>query len=320
MEIPNTSGDVAAEDKEGLVDPKDLHVTSLTGGEGGADEIKVNDLLKLTPVATNNGWTEDVADLKLPKEFGHPRESIRESGGMMMLSINYDNTGMGRPGFPGLDFPSIFLGAVKPITYTYRPYFIPTTENKKVETITLSADSSERTVNVWYGVTVKMSFEGKLVKFGFSSLLSALTTALVLVTSATTMVTYAALYLFKASPKYELLMYQYSEDFSDWKNLHASAAKQNAPGSPDNCTGQTLAEVEMDKNRDLTQDEIKNILITYDLRLNKLDGKDPSLAFKSAPDLNSLTPAVKAMYKAKEEYEAQFMAKYGVKSKESAAE
>merc|ERR1719272_2720229 len=107
---------------------------------------------------------------------------------MMMLSVNYDNTGAGRPGFPGLDFPSVMLGAVKPVTYSYRPYFIPTKENKKVEVMMNSDSSTKRTVNVWYGVTVKMSFEGNLVTFSLSKLLSAFTTGLVLLSSATTIV------------------------------------------------------------------------------------------------------------------------------------
>merc|ERR1739848_682942 len=115
--------------------------------------------------------------------MGHPNSSLREKGGIVMLSINYDNTGNGRPGIPGLDLPSFMLGAIKPITYGYRPYFIPNNENKKVEALMSSDSSRTRVVNIWYGLTLKMSFEGRLVVFSTSKLLSSFTTGMLLLSS-----------------------------------------------------------------------------------------------------------------------------------------
>merc|ERR1719201_178730 len=190
---------------------------------------------------------------------------------MLMLAVNYDNTGYMRPGFPGLDMPDFALGAIKPVTYTYRPYFIPTSGNKKVEVLFESDEAKTRTVNIWYGVTIKMSFEGTLCKFGFSALLTTLTTALVLVTSASTIVTYMALYLFKASAKYTLLMYQYSEDFTAYKDHVANKKKERV----DYASGELLLKKAAAKS--LTEQEIYTLFLDHEFRMNKLDGRDPQL-------------------------------------------
>jgi hypothetical protein len=283
MVVPNTEGTYAPEDAVGLVNQTEMNINSLTGSETGSDTISVLDLLKLTPVAQDFKWREDVADRKLPDHFGHPKESIREAGGMLMLSVSYDNTGPGRPGFPfmegwGMDDVPL-LGAIKEITYTYRPYFVPSNDNKKVEVKFDSDASKTRTVNVWYGITVKLSFEGKLVKFSAAAVFTALATALVLLTSATTIVTYGVLYL--GPTKYGLLMYQTSEDFTNWKEMRSNKSATGAFGKTvDYVTGQTLIEA-MDKDEVLSKDQLLNILMAYEVRLNKLDGQDPHLAFET---------------------------------------
>merc|ERR1719183_350340 len=196
----------------GLIKQEDEGITSLGLSSAGQDQIKVGDLLKLTPVAQNHSWKKDIADRKLPKVFGHPQTSLQETGGMLMLSVNYDNVGKMRPGIPGLP-------QIKPITYTYRPYFVPAKRNKRVEVLQASDSAQERTVNIWYGVTVQLSFEGSIVVFSLTGLLHGFTTGLVLLSSATTIVIYLAIYVFKHKDKYLLQMYQYTEDMSEYKKL-----------------------------------------------------------------------------------------------------
>lgn len=283
--VPNSAGAIAPEDEAALLKSKDLGITSLTGTDEGLDQIKFTDLLKLTPVAQDLGWTEDVPDRKLPVKFGHPDTSIRESGGHLMLGINYDNTGKFRPGIPGLDMPFFSLGAIKPITYTYRPYFVPTKENKRVEVMQASDSATERTVNIWYGVTIQMSFEGKIVVFSFSQLLHGFTTGLVLLSSATTLVIYLALYVFKHSEKYQLQMFQYTEDMSRYMELPANR----------NCssfTGEYLLDAEAG-NKTLTMEQITSILVDSEIRLNRLDGRDPKLTFPASlsPEKIAALPA-----------------------------
>jgi hypothetical protein len=272
--------------------------------------------MKLTPEAHKFKWQEHIADRKWPEGSGHPKHSLREVGGMLMLSVDYANTGYGRPGIPGLDLPAFFLGAIKPITYTYRPYFIPTDSNKQVEVLFHNDDSKKRTVNIWYGMTVKLSFEGSLTKFSMTVLLSTLTTALVLLSSATTIVTYLALYLMKASDKYTLMMYQYTEDFSDYKELVARNSKyrQNEPhricpvSSP---SGLLLAQAHLDESKELNAKEIIRILTDYEVRLNRLDGMDPELAFPANPSAAEFEDKHKAMamklYKANEKFRENFL-------------
>lgn len=291
ISVPSTNDTllIAPEDKLDLVTPQDLGVHSLKETDEGMDQIKFLDLLKLSPIAQGHpSWNgEDISDRKLPDWFGHPESSIRESGGILMLSVSYDNTGYGRPGFPGLDMPSLWLGSVKPVTYSYRPYFIPTKTNKKVEVIH-GSDSSTRVVNIWYGVTVKMSFEGKLVMFTLSKLLTAFTTGLVLLSSASTIVIYLALYVFKDKAKYLVQMYQYTEDMSDYRGMVSSGIQTETHYA----TGEILLDVNrrQAQGRALTQDETLSILTDYEIRLNRLDGRDPELAFITSDALSSENP------------------------------
>jgi hypothetical protein len=275
MRVPSSRGAYADEDVTDLVEPRSMNIESLQSTEDGLDAISVLDLLKLTPVAQSNGWNADIADRKLPGKLGHPEQSLREAGGILMLSVAYDNTGTGRPGFPGLNIPPL-LGAIKPITYSYRPYFVPSHDNKKIEVQFVSDAAKNRVVNVWYGITVKLSFEGKLVIFSYSALFSHLATALVLLASATTVVTYGVLYC--GPSKYGLLMYQVSEDFSDWRHLRELG--HTVESKPvDYVTGHKILQAIKDSNK-LSDEDILSILACYEVRLNKLDGKDPHLAFE----------------------------------------
>lgn len=292
MAVPNTSGDVAPEDIAGTVKPDELGIDSLTGTESGEDEISVGDLLKLTPVAQDNGWHSDIPDLKLPKEFGHPDTSIREDGGMLMLAVSYDNTGYMRPGLPTPDMPSLGLGAIKPITYTYRPYFVPTKTNKRVEVIQASDASVKRTVNIWYGVTVQMSFEGKIVEFSWAQLLKGLTTGLVLLSSATTLVVYLAIYVFPHAEKYTLQMYQYTEDMSEYKKLDHSKLDVTS------WTGKAYQD-KRKEGKALSNEEITDILLDYEIRLNRVDGRDPKLAFITSDDPHPTVKDIREAHKKK---------------------
>lgn len=314
MEVPNTTGAIAPEDKTNLVDPKDFGVTSLVGTPDGLDQITLADLLALTPVAQKHGWKDDVLDRKSDGTSGHPDTSLREEGGMMMLSVNYANTGYMRPGIPGIDFPALSLGAVKPITYTYRPYFIPKKSNKRVEVKQSSDTSQERIVNVWYGVTVQMSFEGAIVEFSFSQLLHGLTTGLVLLSSATTIVIYIALYLHPRKEKYLLQMYQYTEDMSWYKDLKAKRAKQHMDTVPAlHYTGKTLLSARKPR-RKLEDNEILDILTDYEVRLNRCDGMDPELAFYEPPSESSVkdgsvAQAVRELHDEREKMREEFFNK-----------
>jgi hypothetical protein len=260
----------------------------LTGTPDGLDQISFQDLLKLTPAAQDYGWTTDIPDRKMPKDFGHENTSLRESGGLLMLTVGYDNTGTMRPGIPGLAIP--FIGAIKPITYTYRPYFVPTKHNKRIE-VQMSADSAEkRVVNVWYGVTIQMSFEGKLVKFEFAELLKAFTTGLVLLSTATTIVVALATFVFKDKDKYLLQIYQFTEDMS-----HYNKFCKNNPSAPvTSFTGDLLKKARgKDANGELSLKEVTDILVDYEVRLNRVDGRDPKLAFPASEELKDKSGAWK---------------------------
>jgi hypothetical protein len=221
-----------------------------------------------------------ILDRRLPDSFGHPGESLRDKGGMLVLDVDYDNTAKMRPGFPFSSY-----GAIKPITYTYRPHFVPMSENSKFELIQDGHHPETRTVDVWYGITVKMQFNGKLVKFGYSKLLTALTTGLLLVTMATTIVTGLASYVLPLKEKYSLLMYQFSEDFGNYREYrNADQAKDNASDSM-YWVGKKLREKLPDK--ELTDDELIGILCATEMRLARLDGMDPKMVFYNGTEVDT---------------------------------
>jgi len=278
MAVPHTFGDVSPEDEEGLESEEAMGIGSLTGTPDGADQISFQDLLKLTPEAQTAGWEDNIPDRKLPVVFGHPNSSMRESCGLMMLAIGYDNSGPWRPGLPGLNLP--FVGAIKPITYTYRPYFLPTKHNRRVE-VQMSLDSaSHRVVNIWYGVTIQMSFEGTLVKFAMAELLKVLTTGIVLLSTATTIVVSLAIYVLKDREKYLLQIYQVTEIMKDYKKLD----KTKEPVT--SFTGDLLKSARgSSADGELTNREITDILVDYEIRLNRVDGRDPKLAFPQTSDI-----------------------------------
>lgn len=154
-----------------------------------------------------------------------------------------------------------------------------------MEVMQASDSATERTVNIWYGVTIQMSFEGKIVVFSFSQLLHGFTTGLVLLSSATTLVIYLALYVFKHSEKYQLQMFQYTEDMSRYMELPANR----------NCssfTGEYLLDAEAG-NKTLTMEQITSILVDSEIRLNRLDGRDPKLTFPASlsPEKIAALPA-----------------------------
>merc|ERR1719352_1510297 len=103
-----------------------------------------------------------------------------------MVSVDYTNHGYLRPNLP-------MTPAVKPVTYSYRPFFMPQQKNVKFNVRHSPTDKTKRSVDATYGLTIRLEFQGTLVKFTWKELLTALTTGLVLVTSASTIVLYLAL-------------------------------------------------------------------------------------------------------------------------------
>jgi hypothetical protein len=217
--IPGSNGAVAPEDAANLVSAEELGAPSLkSNAKDATDEISLGDFLKLTPFAQNHPHSADhVLDAEMPSSFGHPGESLRDVGGTVLLDVNYMNNGYGRPGFPGL--PESFQ--IKPITYRYRPYFAPAKHNVKYELLQDGDDSDSRIINIWYGISIKMQFNGEIVKFTFAKLLSALTTGLVLITSAATLVLYTATFLMPLAKTYSTMIYQISEDMTDYGEIRS---------------------------------------------------------------------------------------------------
>jgi len=115
-----------------------------------------------------------------------------------------------------------------------------------------------------------MSFEGTLVAFSSSELLTALTTGMVLLSTATAIVVSLALYVFKHKDKYLLQMFQFTEDMSDYNALKKDKVDVTS------FTGEKL--LSSQQNPFSTQD-ITEILIDMEIRLNRIDGRDPRMAF-----------------------------------------
>jgi len=283
--IPNTAGDIAPEDAAGLLSADDLGLSSLSGATDGSgeDTISFGDFLKATPVAQNEGITHDVLDAKLPDSFGHPGKSLREVGGMLLLDVDYSNTGKLRPGLPGL--PEQYQ--IKPITYLYRPYFVPTNANEKYQLLAQSDHAEWRIVDIWYGVTIKMQFNGQLVVFSWSKVLKALTSGLVLLSMATTLVCYAASYVLPLQEKYNALMYQMSEDFSQFGALRKSYLDKNLGDAWKKRTSVFASGTTLMKHlnpdgsvaKEINNVDIIRILATTEMRLNRLDAMDPRMIY-----------------------------------------
>lgn len=282
--VPNTAGAIASEDAKGLVSAEELGAPSLTGSTTGEDVISFGDFLRTTPVAQDYGIKGSVLDAKLPDKFGHPGKSLREEGGMLLLDVNYDNTGYMRPGFPGL--PESFQ--IKPITYSYRPYFVPSTKNEKYQLVEQSDHADYRIVDIWYGVTVKMQFNGQLVVFSWSKVLHALTSGLVLLSMATTLVCYAASYVMPLNEKYNGLMYQISEDFTEFSELRKNKLGQSSEVwksmasvfASGTIIMKHLAGDGTPKTEDpISNDELVTILCLNEMRLNRLDAMDTRMIY-----------------------------------------
>jgi len=186
--------------------------------------------------------------------------------------------------------------AVKPVTYEYRPSFVPTRTNTINQVMQRDDDAQTRTVDVWHGITIKFQFNGRLVKFSWQGLLKSLTTALVLVTMASTLVAMFAAYVAPLSEKYCLLMYQLSEDFSDYCNYKDSVVKS---GGGDAWTktqalrpgGKMLLD-KLNGDMKLTDDQLIQLLCLVEMRLNRLDGQDPRLVFVESNESNPINKAI----------------------------
>jgi len=279
VKVPNTSGSIAAEDAAGLESAEKIGMPTLSGSEDGMDQISLGDLMRAAPVAQEHDITGSVLDAKLPKDFGHPGHSLREKGGMMLIDVDYSNIGTMRPGFPGL--PESF--AVKPITYLYRPYFVPSTENSQFQLVQSSDHADTRVIDVWYGITLKMQFNGQLVVFSWSGVITALTSGLVLLTMATTLVTYLAMYVLPLKEKYCQLIYQMSEDFSNYGALR-SEMKGFKDAKSIFATGTLLQDKVADDGTikaetPLSDEEILELVAVCEMRLNRMDGMDTKMVF-----------------------------------------
>jgi hypothetical protein len=303
MKVPHSTGRTAPEDEVGLTSAEEEGIPSLTVGPLGGDQIELGDLLKVTPVAQNHG-IENILDAKLPADFGHPGKSLREAGGMLLVDVDYNNDGYLRPGIPGMGASF----AIKPITYTYRPYFVPTSRNEKFQLVQQSDSAKTRTIDVWSGLTIKMQFNGQLVEFSWSKVLTALTSGLVLLSMASTLVMYLAAYVLPLKEKYSLLMYQMSEDFSDFAEMRREAkdfATLKSVFSP----GTKLLSKLDDEGKvsaELSNEEIVKLLCVTEMRLNRLDGMDPRLVFETGTENNKINRAI-----GREEQE--FYTKTGIK-------
>jgi len=276
--VPLTNAAIAPEDEAGLKTTHEMGIPTLTGTDDGLDEISLGDLLRVTPVAQSCSLHGSVLDAKLPKDFGHSEETLRDVGGMLLLDVDYSNVGTNRPGIPFLPETA----QLKPITYLYRPYFIPSTSNTRSQLIQASDHAEERIIDVWYGLTVKMQFNGQLVVFDWSALLTALTSGLVLLTSATTLVTYLAIYVMPNKEKYNQLIFQTSEDFSNYKMMKS----KNGGGNADDwekrgstfASGAILEKCAEDPDR-MTNEDIVKYLVMAEMRLNRMDGMDTRMVY-----------------------------------------
>jgi len=296
--VPNSAGDMAPEDEEGLSTAEAMGIPSLKGTEGGLDEISLKDLLKVTPVAQRYPKVrENVLDARLPDEFGHAGESLREVGGIMMPEVEYANNGYGRPGFR--TWPAQYQ--IKPVTYTYRPHFVPTNSNHNIQLVQKSDHADTRTVDIWYGITIKMQFNGELVAFSYSKVLTALTSGLVLLSMATTLVCYAASFLLPMQEKYNGLMYQMSDDMSDfgkyrdrqvkglgqWINPLGLLSDKKWDDMPSVGYAGTLLLSKLSdsgsplggEDGKLTNSEVIKLLCQNEVRLNRLDAMDVRMIF-----------------------------------------
>jgi len=309
--VPNTSGAMAPEDEEGLSTADAMGIPSLKGTKEGLDEISLNDLLKVTPVAQRYPKVrENVLDARLPDDFGHAGQSLREVGGMMMLEVEYANNGYGRPGFKSCGAAC----AIKPVTYTYRPHFVPTNSNHEIQLVQKSDHAETRTVDIWFGITIKMQFNGELVAFSYSKVLTALTSGLVLLSMATTLVCYAASFLLPMQEKYNGLMYQMSDDMSDFARYRDKTVKglgqwinplgllsdpkwdaMPSVGYAGDLLLRKLSEDGSPKGGEdgkLTNSEVIKLLCQSEVRLNRLDAMDIRMIFDDSnpaqQDVNKL--------------------------------
>jgi len=224
-------------------------------------------------------------------------------GGMLLLDVDYDNMGPNRPGFPLSFMPETM--AIKPITYTYRPYFVPTTSNSRFQLVEQSDHADYRVIDIWYGVTIKMQFNGRLVVFSWSKLLTALTSGLVLLSMASTIVLYTATFLLPFREKYNALIYQMSEDFTDFRAL--SRVKDFDAMENHFASGSILKEAHKSGGENsLSNNQILQLLNCYEIRLNRLDAMDLRMIY----EMDDPNPPI--MRQLWQKTQKGFYSKYGI--------
>jgi len=278
MKVPDTSGETDPEDEVGLMEAAAFAPTLRVGPRGG-DMLTLSDLLYLTPLAQTTVGHRDhsILDSQMPSGFGFNGSSMREHGGMLLLAVEYSNVGKFHPGIPVPSFLHRLIKPIKPVTYTYRPYLAPTPCKKRYQVIYKGDDEHTRTIMKWYGIEIKMNFNGQLVKFSWTRLLITLTAGFVLMSLATTSVDFLACYILPSKEVYKILKYQVSEDLSDF---HLMRDRENMESLYP--TGDLLLS-KLNENgevcNELTQKELLQVLVATEIRLSRLDGADPKMVF-----------------------------------------
>eukprot|EP00451_Oxyrrhis_marina_P030928 CAMPEP_0204363962 /NCGR_PEP_ID=MMETSP0469-20131031/40759_1 /ASSEMBLY_ACC=CAM_ASM_000384 /TAXON_ID=2969 /ORGANISM="Oxyrrhis marina" /LENGTH=622 /DNA_ID=CAMNT_0051352777 /DNA_START=5 /DNA_END=1873 /DNA_ORIENTATION=+ len=299
--VPNSVGEVAPEDE--AIAGNSSQFPSMTQDDEGADTISVLDLLRATPLATQHNLT-NVLDAILPEDMELGARTLREAGGTLILSIDYSNVGKKRPGLPWTimqylpgplkDVFEPFNSPIKPITYTYRPYFLPAYRFRDIVSTRPPTYPKERIVEEWHGIQVNVLFHGKLVAFDFNELLAVLTTSLALLAFSVLMVDMFACHnpFSSLAPKYKTLKFQPSEDFTNFLLLHSHFDPKGPSANPrTNELRSTTPSSDLlltkldDKGKvidDIAQEELVKLLNFYEMRLNRLDAMDVNCSFQDA--------------------------------------
>jgi len=209
--------------------------------------------------------------------------SMRNHGGMLIVEVDYTNFVKLRPGFPVPSFLEKIFSPIKPVTYTYRPFFIPSNTMKRNQ-IKQSEDGKKRIIETWYGLEIRMEFDGKVVKFDWTAVLAAMTTGLVLLSIATTLTDLIMTKLMPLKDKYNILKYQSSENFHDCVILkHHHGGGELKSGYPTSDLLLSKLDEDGEPRSELTNTELINVLNSTEIRLSRLDGVDAHTAFMEDP-------------------------------------
>jgi len=290
--VPGSEGEVAEEDSAIVGNSSEFPTLGQT--DEGADTISVHDLLQATPLAIKYNLS-NVLDAILPDEMEIGGRTLRDAGGTLILSIDYGNTGKMRPGLP--DSIMQYLGPlasvlkpIKPITYVYRPYFLPAYQFRNVVNSRPPTYPKERVVEEWHGIQVNVLFHGKLVAFDFNELLAVLTTSLTLLAASVLMVDMFACYnpFSSVAPKYKTLKFQPSEDFTNFFELDAhkkGPLKSTTPSSALLLSKLTEAgKVKPGYEGKISDEDLVKLLNFYEMRLNRLDAMDVECSFQESTE------------------------------------